>query len=201
MNENFFNLPLKNIFSVISKVDFNSIETNDKTLEIIQNIIKNTINKHFEEKETILILQELKMETLSFSTYEEILSIIELITNCPLLVNFCNLYKGHKELPNKDYEYELQQKDKEIHTLKKKFLNINIIFKKRRKMKNLNKKISLNSFVFKFLAATIFQNPIALQIQERQTLMSLLVYFQVLTIMKQLTGEFLKTRQQLLKTA
>ena len=55
-NDFFFHLPLNNIFSVISKVDFSEIEENDKTIEIIQNIIKNIINKHFEEKETILIL-------------------------------------------------------------------------------------------------------------------------------------------------
>ena len=56
-NENFFNLPLKNIFSVISKVDFNEIEESEEITGTLQNIIKNTINKHFEEKETILILQ------------------------------------------------------------------------------------------------------------------------------------------------
>ena len=58
-NEKFFNLPLNNIFSVISKVDFNLIEENDKILEAIQNIIRNLINKHCEEKKTILILQNL----------------------------------------------------------------------------------------------------------------------------------------------
>ena len=42
-NEVFFNLPLNNIFSVISKVDFDEIEENDKAIEIIQNIIKNII--------------------------------------------------------------------------------------------------------------------------------------------------------------
>ena len=31
-NENFFNLPLNNIFSVISKVNFNEIEDDDKIL-------------------------------------------------------------------------------------------------------------------------------------------------------------------------
>ena len=115
--KNFFNLPLKNIFSVISKVNFNEIEENDKTIEIIQNIIINTINKHFEEKETILILQNLNIKTLSFS-YEEIFSILELIRNCPILVNFCHLYKEQNILPDKDYEYQIQQKDKEIEKLR-----------------------------------------------------------------------------------
>ena len=121
-NENFFNLPLKNIFSVISKVDFNLIEENDKIMEILQNIIKNTISKHFEEKETILILQTLNTKTISFCSYDEIISILELIRNCPILVNFCNLYKEQNKEVDIDYEYELQQKDKEIEKLKQKIL-------------------------------------------------------------------------------
>ena len=116
-NQIFFNLPLKNIFSVISKFDFNLIEENDKIIEIIQNIIKNIINSHFEEKETILILQYLNITTIPFS-YEEIISILETITNCPILVTFCKSYKGQKQLPHKDYKYELQQKEEEIEKLK-----------------------------------------------------------------------------------
>ena len=119
-NANFFNLPLTNIFSIISKIDFKEIKENDKAIEIIQNIIKNIINKHFEEKETILILQNLNLKTFSFSSYEEIFSILELITNCPILVNFCYLYKELNLLPDKDYEFELQQKEIEIEKLKQK---------------------------------------------------------------------------------
>ena len=116
-NEEFFKLPLKNIFSLISQVDFNSIEENEKIIEIIQNIIKNIINKHFDEKETILILQNLNIKPNLFS-YEEIFSLFELITNCPLLFTFCNLYKEHNKLGvDLDYEYELEQKDKEIEII------------------------------------------------------------------------------------
>ena len=118
-NENFFTLPLKNIFSVISKFDFIGIEENDKILETIQNIIKNIINKHFDEKETLLILQNLNFtKTLSFSTYEEIFSLLEIIRNCPILVHFCQLYQERNKEVDIDYEYELQQKDNEIEKLK-----------------------------------------------------------------------------------
>ena len=65
-NDSFFNLPLKNIFSSISKVEFNKIEENAKIIQIIQNIVKNLIKKHSEEKETILILQNLNITTISF---------------------------------------------------------------------------------------------------------------------------------------
>ena len=123
-NEEFFNLPLKNIFSVISKVDFSEIDENDKIIEIIQNIIKNIILNHSDEKETILILQNIDTKTISFSSYEEIFSLLELITNCPILVNYCNLYKDDKQLASRDYDFELLQKDEEVKDLKKELVKL-----------------------------------------------------------------------------
>ena len=117
-NEDFFKFPLNNIFSVISKVDFNEIEENDKRIETIQNIINNTIKFHSEEKESILVLQNLDITTFSL-TFEELFSFLEQITNCSIISNFCNLYKEHKELPTKDYEFELQQKEKEIQSFQR----------------------------------------------------------------------------------
>ena len=129
INENFFNLPLINIFSIISKVNFNEIEEKDKMIEIIQNIIKNLINKHFEEKETILILQNLNLTTNFSFSFEEYFSILELITNCPILVNFCHLYKEKNKEVDIDYDYEIKRKEVEIEKLKnelnKNQLNLN----------------------------------------------------------------------------
>ena len=103
-NENFFQLPLKNIFSVISKINFNSIGESDDRYEILQNIIKNTINSHYEEKETLLILQNVDISQLSLS-YEKIISILGLFTNCPILKQFYNLHNEKQQLPENDYEY------------------------------------------------------------------------------------------------
>ena len=116
-NEKFFYIPLKNIFSVISKVNFNSIDESDNGFEILQNIIKNTINAHYEEKETLLILQNIDFSQL-FLSYEKIISLFGLFTNCQILQQFCNLHNEKQQLPEKDYEYELKQKDKEIEKLK-----------------------------------------------------------------------------------
>ena len=69
--ECFFNLPLNNIFSVISKVDFSE---NDNMVELIQNIIKNMIQAHYEEKETILILQNINTNTILFHMKKSFLS-------------------------------------------------------------------------------------------------------------------------------
>ena len=49
-NVYFFCLPFKNIFSLISKIQFNSIDESEGRYEILQNMIKNTINAHYEEK-------------------------------------------------------------------------------------------------------------------------------------------------------
>ena len=116
--EDFFNLPLNNIFSVISKVNFSQIYENGKMIEMIQDIIKMIINKHFEEKETILILQNLNIQTISFLSCEDIFSFLELITNCPILVNLCFLYKEENILPFQDYEFQIQQQNIEIENLK-----------------------------------------------------------------------------------
>ena len=115
-NEIFFNLPLKNILSVISKVDFISIGNDGYVLEILQNIIKHIISAHFEEKETILILQNIRTEAISFH-HSEIFSLLELITNCPILVNYCKSYKDQRRLVDIDYDYIIKQKDKEISKL------------------------------------------------------------------------------------
>ena len=125
-NENFFHLPLKNIFSVISKFDFQEFSENEKIIETIRTIVKNIINNHYEEKETILILQYLNTKTISFSRYEEIISILEIITNCPILVDFCHLYEEQNKSVEVDYEYELEQKEKEIRKLQEKVNNLYI---------------------------------------------------------------------------
>ena len=115
--ENFFKLPLKNIFSVISRINFNSIDESDDGFELLQNIIKNTIIAHYEEKETPLILQNINISQVSL-TYERILSLFELFTNCPFFQLFNKLYQEKQQQPEIDYEYEMEQKDKEIEKLK-----------------------------------------------------------------------------------
>ena len=116
-NENFFQCPLKNIFSIISKIHFNLIDESDDGFEILQNIIKGTINAHYDEKETLLLLQNIDFSQFSLS-YEGIFSILELFTNCPIIREFCNLHIENQKLPDIDFEYELKQKDEEIEKLK-----------------------------------------------------------------------------------
>ena len=117
-NQNFFHLPLKNIFSLMLKINFNFIDESDDRFEILLNIIQNIINAHYKEKETLLILQNIDISQL-FLSFEKIISMNELFINCSILQHFCNLYNEKQQLPEIDYEYELRQKDKEIEKLKK----------------------------------------------------------------------------------
>ena len=112
-NYDFFHLPLTNIFSIISKIDFSSISEKNSFFKIF---VKNTIRAHFEEKETLFLLSSIDT-TNSSHPFDEILLILENFTNCPFLYHFDKLYKEKRKLPETDYEYELKQKDKEIEKL------------------------------------------------------------------------------------
>ena len=110
-NTNFFQLPLTNINSVFSKIDFNIIDESNAKVGLLQNFIKNTIESHLDEKETLFLLYSIDPSSLSLS-FEEILSILILFTNCPILNQFCELCNEKQQLPEKDYEFEIQEKDK-----------------------------------------------------------------------------------------
>ena len=121
--ESFFYLPLQNIFNIFSRFSFDSIDESEDVFVILKNIIKNTINAHNEEKETILILQKIDFSQLILS-FEKIISIFGLFTNCPILQQFCSLYNEKEQLPEKDYEYELKRKDQEIEKLKQRIIEV-----------------------------------------------------------------------------
>ena len=116
-NKFFFHLPLKNIFSIISKSHSNSIDENGDGFENLLNIIRGTINAHHNEKETLLILQNIDISQYSL-LYERISSILELHTICPIFRQFSHLYKEKLQPPEKNYEFELHQKEKTIERLK-----------------------------------------------------------------------------------
>ena len=136
---NFFNLPLSNIFSVISKADFNVIEDSDEVIEIIRNIINKIVTAHSEEKETLLILQYINIPNENSITYDQIISTLGLIKNCPILVKLCDLNKKQEQLPNKDYDHDLKEKEQEIEKLKQEIEKLN---KETKNLKHENEKIN-----------------------------------------------------------
>ena len=112
----FYNLPLNHIFSIISNANFSIIDEN--IVNILQNIISNTIKFHKNEKETLLLLQFFNIENCSLSL-EDYIQIIKSFTNCVVLVKLCDLYDQNNKEVDFDYEYELNQKEKIITKMKK----------------------------------------------------------------------------------
>ena len=116
--KDFFNLPLNNILSCISKVEFDFLE--DDMFETLKNIISNTISAHSAEKETILLLQYIRFEPCLLD-YDKISTILGLFNNCPLLVHLWDLYYEQTyELPIVNYDYEIMRLSKKIEKRTKK---------------------------------------------------------------------------------
>ena len=130
-NKRFFQLPLKHIFSVISRVDFDTVDENENEnvdkFDVLQNIIENTIHLHNEEKEKLLILQNIDVTKIHLS-YEKSHSIFESFQDSPLFHRFHNLYADKQQLPEIDFEYEQNEKNNKIETLKQTIKELKTIY-------------------------------------------------------------------------
>ena len=145
--ECFFKLPLNNILSIISKVDFTMFDEKNEALTLLNTIVIKTIQAHFEEKETVLILQSIDLTDMLF-TYDEIFSILEKFTNCPILKQYCQLYNENQSLPEKDRDYEIKQKDLEIQKLRRLIKNAGT---------NLRPKTKIEYYPIRDFESDIFQ--------------------------------------------
>ena len=116
----FFELPLENILSIIAKAD----KSDSISLNTLKDIISNTINAHKNEKETLFLLQNIENST-NYLSSEEMVSLFELFSNCPVLLNFSKTYREESQSPVVDVEFEIKQKDKEIENLQKR---INLLY-------------------------------------------------------------------------
>ena len=120
--KSFFELPLKCIFYVISRIDFSGSSIN--TLETMSNFIKNIISSNFSEKETILLFNYLQTSNHNYSA-QDYISLLQLFTNCDFLSNFCCKFNELDHYPVNDGDYDLKQKDIEITDLKKRIQELN----------------------------------------------------------------------------
>ena len=113
--DSFYNLPFKNIFSILSKVDINDFED---PLSTMKKIITKTMEKHYNEKETLQLLYLINFSK-DVTSLDDFISLLMLFTNCHFCVTIGELYTEQNSLVNPDYEYEIKKLNDKIELLKK----------------------------------------------------------------------------------
>ena len=110
-NPLFSQLPVKNLLSIISQVDFT-----DRDIRILKDAIRIMITNHKNEEATIQLLHQLKKENLPNLNFPECVSIIGCFANSYL----CSLLNELNNLPEDvDWKFITKEKDDEIARLNK----------------------------------------------------------------------------------
>ena len=118
--ETFFNIPLKHIFAIISKVDFRTYDdSNGDVFNMLHCLIANTVAKHPNEEELLLVMKYIDTRTITLSE-DQYVSLMSQFKDYPFLQTFCSICQERLNMPNADQSYELQQKKKEVEDLKQK---------------------------------------------------------------------------------
>ena len=105
----FLQIPMKNILSILSQAIFD-----ESNINILIKVIKNIVNVHREEPETLQILHYLKKENLPDLNFQECISIFECFTNSYICCRLCELSKLPEAV---DWEYICKEKEQEIESL------------------------------------------------------------------------------------
>ena len=109
----FFELPLKNIFSIISHTDLSELPD---IPAFVSDVVKKTLQCHKTESGTICILESFQIADFTF-TIDECVNIIKEFTKCDICVKLGNLYAESLNDVERDYDYELAKKDQQISLL------------------------------------------------------------------------------------
>ena len=109
--EEFYNLPITNIFNIIKKVDF-SIQ--DDYYGLLKTIIKNASKKH---GDAVCLLDAFICEYCDLAL-NEIIDILKCFEHSQLLIKLGQLYDESEKLVDIDFEFELEAKEKKIEELK-----------------------------------------------------------------------------------
>ena len=116
-SDSFFKLPLENIFSIVSKIDFLDVEDYSN---LLKNIIKGTIKEHENDKDNLFLLYHIKAKGNKTVKLEECIEILQCFKNIELFSLLNDKYNEKNSTPEFDKDYEIiQQKEAEINELKK----------------------------------------------------------------------------------
>ena len=116
LHDSFFKLPLKNIFSIVSKVDFYDFENYSN---LLKNIINGTIKEHENEKETLFLLYHIKVKGNKTLKLEDCIEILHCFKTVELFTLLNEKYRKILSTPEVDTNYIIQRKDREIEELNK----------------------------------------------------------------------------------
>ena len=94
-------MPIHNIISIISQVDFSIYNIN-----LLRDLVTIIVTYHFEEPETLQLLHKLKQEKLQNLSFEDFVSFFSCFINIDI---FNILNEPHKDLY---YEKTIEQKEK-----------------------------------------------------------------------------------------
>ena len=117
---NFFNLPINSILSIVSKVDFTKIE--DYIGSIIS-LITETIKAHPIEQETLFLLYSLDFKPLTL-TLDDCIKILSLFKKSSLLIQLNTLYNLSISEVDVDYEFQLEETKKKLEKAEEEIKNI-----------------------------------------------------------------------------
>ena len=112
-SKEFFELPLEDILLIASKIEFLAVEDMPKA---VSTFIKNTIKYHPAEKETIMLLEAIKIKNWSFS-FDDLIETLACFTNSDLLSLLARNYICEQGGIEVDVDFELQEREKTIEEL------------------------------------------------------------------------------------
>ena len=120
-NLSFYSLPLNIILSIIEDIDFSDF---DDPLLVIKTLVQN-IDLHF-PNDSALILHSIHANDF-LDQCKECVEMLGLFSSCDIFQKLSELYTDESSFPRLDFEYEIQQKEKQILELKAKLNEQDII--------------------------------------------------------------------------
>ena len=117
--KNFFKLPIKNIFSIISKYDF--CLQGDDQFSFLNFIISNIHEEHSKEDEILFLLKHIHFSSSKnqneYLNIGEIIDLLKLFKNVDLFQQLSTKYHENEQLLSIDYSHEMKKRDKTISKL------------------------------------------------------------------------------------
>ena len=118
--DSFYDLPLKNIQSIISQTNADDITNYN---QVFSTIIEKTAKNHSKEEQFINLISSIPCNKTVVSV-GDCINIISKFPNIPLISVLNQLYQEEMTLAEVDYSYELSKKDEEIQKLKEQIKNL-----------------------------------------------------------------------------